>query len=231
MIQPHDSQIEGLELHYLLTGDTISRYAVQRLADRFYTVWHGVIGDPNNKYMENRIQARVLDAYVTAHRIGVRNRDFATASRQALTKILGTQRSDGSYRFVRLCNHELNYMAGLLNDVFIKYHDHFERDTRIAPAIKRSIDFMWSTQWLPGSGAFKYVSGSCSGVGGTTAAPDLNLLIANGFGWYAKRTGASSYRTKGDAIFNEGVKRAWITGEKQYNENYRASFRYLFYRR
>jgi len=39
-----------------------------------------------------------------------------------------------------------------------------------------------------------------------------------------------AYRTNGDLIFQQGVQRAYLAGSKQFNENYRDSYRYLSYR-
>jgi hypothetical protein len=230
-VQPHDLQIDGVEAHYLLTGDPASLTAVTKLAHLYFNLWMSHIGSLSSKYNANRIQARVLDTYMTAARLDIRQHDYQAASRKALTLILGTQRSDGSYRFKSSCQQQLNYQTGLLNDALVEYYEVITPDSRIPTSIRRSLDFLWNTQWLAAGGGFKYISGYCSTQGTTKAAPDLNMLIVSPFGWYAKHSGLSGYRTKGDQVFIEGVKRAWLVGEKHFNENYRASYRYLFYRR
>ena len=230
-LQPHNLHIDGIEAHYLLTGDTASFTAVRKIAHSYYGLWMSHIGSLTSKYNANRIQARVLDTYMTAARLDIRHHDYHAASRKALTLILGTQRSDGSYRFITSCQEQLNFMTGLLNDALVEYYEVIAPDPRIPTAIRRSLDFLWNTQWLPASGGFKYISGYCSKQGTTKPAPDLNMLIVSPFGWYAKHSGLSGYRTKGDQVFIEGVKRAWLVGEKHFNQNYRASYRYLFYRR
>jgi hypothetical protein len=229
-IQPHDLHIDGIEAHYLLTGDTASFTAVRKVAHQYYNLWMSHIGSLSSKYNANRIQARVLDAYMTAARLDIRHHDYQAASRKALTLILGTQKSDGSYRFMTSCQQQLNFQTGLLNDALVEYYEVIDPDPRIPTAIKRSLDFLWNTQWLPGSGAFKYISAYCASQGSAKAAPDLSMLIVSPFGWYAKLTGQSAYRTRGDQVFNEAVKRAWLVGEKHFNQNYRSSFHYLYYR-
>ena len=229
-LQPHNLHIDGLEAHYLLTGDTASFTAVRKIAHQYYNLWMSHIGSLTSKYNANRIQARVLDAYMTAARLDIRHHDYQAASRKALTLILGTQKSDGSYRFITSCQQQLNFQTGLLNDALIEYYEVIDADPRIPTAIKRSLDFLWNTQWLPGSGAFKYISAYCASQGSAKAAPDLNMLIVTPFGWYSKLAGQSAYRTRGDQVFNEAVKRAWLVGEKHFNQNYRSSFHYLYYR-
>ncbi len=229
-VPPAEVNIDGLEAHYLLTGDGTSHNAVRVLAHEFYRIWLPVIGSLSSKYTANRIQARALDAYMTASRLDIRQHDYASVSRQALTRILGTQRADGSYRFKSSCQQQLNFQTGLLNDALVEYYEVIAPDSRIPGAIRRSLDFLWNTQWLPAQAAFKYISGYCSSQGSPKAAPDLNMLIVSPFGWYAQHSGQTKYRQHGDIVFNGGVQRAWLNGEKQYNQNYRSSYRYLFYR-
>jgi hypothetical protein len=234
-VQPHNIQIEGLELHYLLTGDRESLNGVTQAAEYYWQFWLPEIGDQNGTWVEARIQARTLEGLSTAARLGLTQHDYAGAARSALTKILGTQQADGSYRFRSICNTQYNYMTGLLNDAMIKYYTFLDKDTRIIGAMKRSLDFMWSSQWIKSAGAFQYATGYCPGIADTSPAPDLNLLIVNGYGWYAKVTGDLSYRQIGDTVFNMGVANAWLgntaaQGDKQFNQQYRSAFRYLAYR-
>lgn len=121
-------------------------------------------------------------------------------------------------------------MNGLLNDVLIKYYTYFEADSRIPLALKKNLDFMWSKQWRAGNLAFVYLEGHCDGAGGADPAPDLNLMIATGYGWYGRYSRDRTYWEKGDQIFTSGALNAWLEGQKQFNENYHSSFRYPAYR-
>jgi hypothetical protein len=233
-LQPHQMQVEGLELHYLLTGDEESLRAAgvwganmqNWLGTRYFS------GDAT----EGRIQSRVLQAFVTAYRLNAPGgRDWKGLAKQAIDGILAQQRSDGSYRWDITCGEQLNYMAGLINEVMTYYYDHVDADARIPQSIDRSLGFLWNTQWLASDGAFKYNSGSCSGVGGPSPAPDLNLMFVQQWGWMYRRAGDAKYRSQGDAIFAEGVQRAWfgnnmLQANKQFNENYRSSWQYLHLR-
>jgi hypothetical protein len=232
-VTPRNMHTEGMELHYLLTGDEGSREAVGRLASRMSSPFpnsttHGY-GIGNNDGTEGRIQARMLQLYFTAWRLQAGGSDWGEAAREAVDMILGTQSDDGAYRFDVWCDHHSYYMTGLVNDALIKYYEGFEADPRILDAVGRSLDFMWEG-WLPDAGAFPYLSGSCSGAGGPSPSPDLNMLIVVGYGWYAARTGDDSYRERGDEVFAGGVRGAYLEGSKQFNENYYDSFLYLGYR-
>ena len=61
-------------------------------------------------------------------------------------------------------------------------------------------------------------------------SPDLNLLIAPVNGWVYQQTGAQIYRDQGDQIFNAGVSGAFLSGGKQFSQNYRWSQKYVEWR-
>jgi uncharacterized protein YjdB len=229
-MQPHIAQIEGLETHYLLTGDAASLYGASTIATTFMGPWLPVLGDVTISWHDNRIQARILDFALTGLRLGLTTRDFAADARLALTRILSSQSADGAYRLGAHCWQDTPFMNGILNTVFIKYYTYFEQDPRIPASIKKNLDFMWSREWLAADLSFKYLEGDCPGQGGPGPAPDLNLMISNGYAWYARYSGDGTYRSKGDQIFNSGVVNAYLQGMKQFNENYHASFHYDPYR-
>src|SRR3712207_6944233 len=52
---------------------------------------------------------------------------------------------------------------------------------------------------------------------------DLNNMISSGFGFVYKQTGDVTYRRRGDAVFEAGVKGAYLEGSKQFNEAYTRS--------
>jgi len=253
---PHWAQLSGLELHYLLTGDTLSRRAVAGVyawgLSSFSKAKWGRLADlenPQSEYMENRIQARVLQGALAAYRL---NASFTRSDgptfpaakwpatlRDMLNKILSVQRPNGSYSWVQICGGQLNYMVGMLNDVLIDYYRDFEPDPRIPAAVERANEYLWTTQWKQGSQAFSYASVNCApnkfgtNVGGTEPAGDLNGLMVDSFGWLYQQTGDPKWRTRGDAIFAGIVAPRWASnysGSKQFNQAYTSSFRYLAYR-
>ena len=255
---PHWAQLRGLELHYLLTGDTLSRRAVpgifaQHLVSYTMPKANGKahVEDTNVSYMENRIQARVLQAALSSWRMQASFKraggyggemspaTWPTRLRDILNKVLSTQNADGSWSWVQICGGQLNYMVGMLNDVLIAYYTDFEPDPRIPLAIERANEYLWTTQWLPNAKAFKYASVPCSpnpsgrNVGGPTPAGDLNGLLIASYGWLYQHTGDPKWRTRGDAILAGLVAPRWAsnyTGSKQFNQAYTSSFKYFAYR-
>lgn len=231
---PHWSQPEGLEQHYLLTGDEQSRFAIARVAEQFVPLQ---MGDTLNiPWTETRIQARTLQGLYLAWRLnaqGPKKVDLAAVLDRKLKRVLEIQRPDGSTGWPVTCYHSLNYMHGLLNDQLINIYTNYRADTAIVSYVKRNVDYLWRTQWVQGAGAFKYLSGRCQrnaqgeDVGGMNPTPDLNMLFVTGFGWLYQMTGDVSYRQAGDQIFDGGVRGAYWPGSKQFNQTFTSSYKYL----
>ncbi len=236
---PHWSQPEGVAQHYLLTGDEASRFAVARIAEQLQG-GYPFADTLNTPWMESRIQARAIQALLTAWRLNAVG-PKAIKLDQRLTRVversMSVQRPDGSMGWPATCGQSLNFMLGLLNDQLISVHTHFKPDTAILRFVKRSTDYLWSTQWVDAQQSFKYLSGRCAknaqgeDVGGAVPSPDLNLLFVTSFGWLYQQTGDVKYRQWGDRVFAGGVKGAYLQGSKQFNESYTSSYRYLALRR
>ena len=245
----HWAMMDGLALHYLVTGDQASLKAVGQVADIF--AWGVMSPDPNvTKYIDNpaqqdnRIQAYAIKSILLAYKLhapstGTRSghpggNDWAAVLRRALNKILATRDPDGQWRGARCgtagrATHP--FTVGLLYDSLIRYYELFEADPRIPQAIQRSAEVMWQQDWLPGAKAFKYVAVPCPGEGGPNPAPDLNNLILNGYAWTYKKTGEPAWGTRADQIFAGSVIHdSPSTGAKQFNQSYTSSYRYLSWR-
>jgi hypothetical protein len=230
---PHWAMVDGLALHYLLTGDEASRVAVGRAADEFAAPWYVQNLGNASAEMENRIQARVLLTFVLANYIKApsqQGHDWAVRSRDALTRIFASQSSDGAYRFtyptINQCGHNKPWMVGLLNDAMIRYHTLLEPDARIVGSIKRSVDYMWANDWRAAYRGFVYLGGVCNGEPIGSAA-DVNGLIVSGFGFVYQQTRDATYRTRGDEVFAGGVYSVPLLSSKQFNQAYTSSFRYF----
>jgi hypothetical protein len=254
-IPPHWSLVRGLEIHYRLTGDELSRRAIAGIfawgLSFFAAADRGLadLQNENSSYMENRIQARVLQGALSAYRL---NASFTRADgitfavsewparlRDMLNQILSVQKADGSYSWAQICGGQLNYMVGMLNDVLIEYYRDFEPDPRIPTAVEKANEYLWSTQWVTAEQGFKYSSVNCApnpwgtNVGGVDAAGDLNGLMIASFGWLYQRTGDSKWLTRGDAIMSGLILQRWAgsyASSKQFNQAFSESYRYLGWR-
>ena len=232
---PHWAQLEGIEKHFLLTGDEASRTALARAAE---SLW-GQVKVKGLAAWDPRIAARVMHGQLMAWRL-----NSADGFRPSYGPASWTMRIDSSLaQLVRWqspsglygggdywCGGQANYMVGLLNEALVKVHTYYRPDPRAVTLVRRASDYMWNTQWLAASGAFKYVSVTCTGRGTTNPAGDLNGLIVAPYGWLYRQTGDAKYRTQGEAIFAGLVRHAYLTGTKQFNQAYTSSYHYLAWR-
>lgn len=234
------AQMEGLAVHYWLTGDDRSRQAVYKTAENLHRSRGGtrMTNTTSHEWMDNRNHAKVLSGKVLALMLDAPAfgavTDWAAAARVDLPMILSTQTAEGSYRFFSQCGESSNFMSALLNDAYVMYYDHFEADSRIPVAIQKSLDWLWSTQWKPSAMAFNYYSAACTtpsgGGGGSTPSADLNGLYLEAWGWLYHHTGNAAYRNQAEQILQGGVQGTWVQGTKQFNQEYFHSWRYLWYR-
>jgi len=125
-IQPHNAALEGLALHYLLTGDERSRDAVGQVATFFGRIWTPQLDCATCPYPEGRIQARTLTSHYLAWMINAGDSPQSWSALMAtdVTKILATQRADGSYRFANWQWGHSNFETGLVHDALIKYYTY-----------------------------------------------------------------------------------------------------------
>lgn len=98
-------------------------------------------------------------------------------------------------------------------------------DARIPAAIASILDVLWERAWIPSRHAFYYES-----TNPDSPAPDLNLMIAPAYGWMYLKTREMKFLERGDDIFAGGVKGAYLSGFKQFNQNYWWSFDYVKWR-
>ena len=230
----HWAMLDGVAAHYELTGDEASRTAVGRVADVLSAPYYLEGLGKTNAEMENRMQARVLHSFVVARALAAPTAlspAWAPRARDALTKILKTQAKDGAYRLtgpINQCGYNKPFMVGLLNQALIQYHDRFEPDPRILPAVRKSLDYMWARDWRPRERAFVYLDGPCGGSG-VGVSPDLNNLLISGYAWYAQKSGNDVYRRRADAIF-AGADGTYLDGSKQFNQQYSTAHNYIGYR-
>ena len=234
---PHNAQLEGVFLHYWLTGDLQSRKAVVETARILGTYSNP---DPAYAYQEGRIQGRGLLAVLLACQLGDTSADWCGKADRFIENWIALQQADGGFRY-RLNTEDpngpmgqSNFMEGIRADAAIKYYYARKQDPRVATMVRRMADYM-ATQWDPTAGTFKYHSVNSSA---SPTLADLNHMIVQMFGFAWKVSGVQQYRAIGDAAFDAGEP-TWtsayiatgagefLTGSKQFNEHYYSSFRYL----
>jgi len=235
----HWAQMEGVDAHYALTGDDMSAVAVQKVADYYYYSITSYYQFDNMISSDDRIRSRLLTGLLLAWRLnptgqaafaGRPNMAYTSILDDALNKIVATQGADGANRYsVSDCGGTKSFENGLLNDALLRYYRFYNADARIPTYIKKSVDYLW-TLWDPTTQGIEYVSVYCVNDGGTdpvTPYPDLNNMIVNGFAFAYATTRDPVYLTRADQMFAASVATAWLTGSKQFNQEYASSFQYL----
>ncbi|MCC7054123.1 MAG: Ig-like domain-containing protein [Gemmatimonadaceae bacterium] len=245
--QPHFAQMEGVEVHYWLTGYDRAFAAIVNQATWMMSAFPTRFISWGGQYQEGRIQARVLMALTIATELGMSNTqrapggvnwDYHKGARDAVDAIIATQFPDGR-RHAMECGRDFPFMAGLVNNALIFYYERLNRDARIPGVIKSNLDYLWRADWVPSARAFKYwdaatPGGTCdvNNSGSTDGpAPDLNLMVVVPYGWYGKHFAAPEYIRRGEEIFSGSSGRTAVYISKQFNQQYYLTHNYLWYRR
>jgi hypothetical protein len=203
----------GLYLHWRLTGDDASRYALARLANMMWGPMVNLVGGggvptgPMTRAAmgkaDPRIQAYTLLTNLLAWcaaghpNVGVEAYgapgDYLSRIRLHL-QWLKTWQTDSGAQAGRwpteiACGGQNNFEGGLLHRSLRQVHDRCTALTDaergdIRTLVRRGCDYLW-TMWHPGQG-FQYGDqDGCVSDNGTQLAPDLTGLKVGAFGWLA----------------------------------------------
>jgi len=210
----------GLYEDFVRTGDEESRRAVLLLAKRSaYAYTAG-----NKKLGRSRETAYIMQAYMYAEKLGEPNAKLPVALEFALGHMdqWFVSKTAGSIQ---------PFMVGLTAHALIEY-DEMVGDERIQPLLERAADWLWENAWVEADRSFYYRSGAPYDPTAEPqpGAPDLNMLIAPMYAWLFKQTQEVKYLERGDAAFAGAVRGAYLSGGKQFTQNYRLSFSYLRWR-
>lgn len=217
----------GLRMHFERTGDQRSKDAVIALAT------NGPASSDKAKLEEwagapsSREVAYAIESHLDAEALGeprrTRTDALVAVAKGHINQWLEVPRTN-PYYYVR------PFMVGLTCDALIAY-DAAHPDPTILPAVRRILDHIWETCWLPEARCFKYTDvPSPDDTGGMEPAPDLNLLICPAYAWVYEQTGDSAWKDRADAIFMGGVDGTVTWDSKHYCQQYRWSFDYLDWR-
>lgn len=207
----------GLAMDFERNADTLSRDAAVMLYTGGYAKNQQLTGHVD--WYASREVAYALDAAVVRERLGyARESEFQDMAEIVLGHF-------DQWFVSNTADYVQPFMVALSAEALIGYYE-LTADDRVPPLLKLAADQLWANSWDATSRSFLYENGD----GTTSAAPDLNLLIAPLYGWLYHKTADVSYRTNGDAIFTGGVDGAWLAGGKQFSQNYRWSFAYLTWR-
>lgn len=224
---------EGLAIHYILTGDSLSALAIAKMADRMvYAGWLDTMTDPDFKWVDGRAQGRSVLVQLIADLIQAPPlRDWRYETDRGIQAILDWHEmngNNGAWKMASYCGGQAHFQVShALLEVLIRYYDLVEPREDIPPVVRKSLDYIWQ-DWDPDARAFDYMDIACD-VGTTDPATDLDLLMVWPFGWYYQVSGDALYRQLGDEVFEAGLEITWW-GSKQFNQSFMRSYRYPFYR-
>ena len=131
------------------------------------------------------------------------------------------------------------FMVGLTIKSLIEYAKETGDDSWLVQHLPNMLAEMWDEAWIPEKQTFRYIDRIPSNPSRLdnpdnpndpvhlAPSPDLNLLIAPAYQWVYLKTGQELFRERADAIFAEGVQQAYLSKNKQFNQNYFWSFDYV----
>jgi hypothetical protein len=213
---------EGLRRAWQINGDAVARRGVVLLATRAsYAPDETELAETRPTEYSREVAYTIL-AYLEAEKVGEgRRARLLDLEEQALSHL-------NQWTVAQTAPYVRPFMVALTAQALIRYNE-VSPDPRILPAVKTALDWIWIKTWLPERKAFMYTDRETS-TGGMEPAGDLNLLIAPAFAWVYMQTGIEAYGARGDQIFEGGVGQAYVTGAKQFNQNYRWSFDFVKWR-
>lgn len=213
----------GMTRDYLSTGDRVSQSGAILLAQRAaFASDTTPLGSSADASMSREVAYAIM-SYLNAENVGQPHRP---RTEQLVAQALGHVRQ---WTVSRNAEYVRPFMFALTAQALITYNSERGGNSQILPTLVQGADWIWENCWLPSQQAFKYTDRNVSS-GGTEPAPDLNLLIAPVYAWLWNQTGEPRFRERADQIFVGGVKNAYITNPKQFNQNYRWSFDFVKWR-
>lgn len=119
------------------------------------------------------------------------------------------------------------FMTGLLLEAVVKYHQ-MTHSNLAKDSIFKAVDWLMKEALTDTKNSFVYLTCDISRGQGH---PDLNMLIVHAFGYAYKISGhqKKEYLETGEAVFNEGVEKAYLDDRKHFDQNYRSSGHFLSY--
>jgi hypothetical protein len=205
----------GLAMSYWRTGDVQARQAAILLSQASAYARAG--GRVNTAAM--RETAYIIDAYVKAEQLGEPHSPYlARAADFALGMFDQLFVSDQPI-------YQQTFYDGLMAEALIQYYE-LTQDTRVPPAIKAMLDWLWDNAYSARVHALAYNP--------LEVPPHYELVMSNlvipAFAWYWQLTGDPLYQQRGDDLFAHALDSDISYSGKIFNQNYRWSFDYVRWR-
>lgn len=213
-VQAYVSFSKGLRMDYARTNpsENRSRDAVIALSNNPRYAADG--STAGSSAGESREVAYAITAHVDAEALGA-------APRQRHKDLVNLAYGHLAQWFTLKTAAVQPFMVGITAQALIRDWEQ-SQDARLLPWLRVAAEGLWAMAWDDATQSFRYLGGG--------GAPDLNLLIAPLYAFLWKETQEASFQVRGDAAFVGGVNQAFLSGGKQFNQNYVWSFDYVTWR-
>jgi hypothetical protein len=201
---------EGLALHYWFSGDERSRAVVGKMTQWLVgtTKYIYPFDNAEGKYrLKGRSMLSAVDCLMIACNPGVDGYsapftstfDLRAILAEQTSKLFTTQVASGLFPGSEYGGGQKNYMVGMMLTALARQYDEVGANPAILAGIKKSLDYMWATQWVPSAQGFLYCSTNFSDC---NANPEIgvNDLVLPAFIWYYSKTRDASYLAMADQI-------------------------------
>lgn len=229
----------GMEMNYLRTGDPNDQVGVDTLAHA--PAWN-LFFSGNALPSAVRLSGYMMDSRLAAE-IDGEPRD-TTIMLRSVDVMLGYL--DESYNLDLHNPNQQSYdvhpfllatsMEALITYYELDLAEGNTPDARIPLEIKKTLDWLTATQFMPQTHALAYnvydLPWDPQKVpGGLFGATELNDLVAPAYAWYWSKTNDSRYLTQGDDLFSHVFDSGgWTWSVKEFNQVYKWSFDYVRWR-
>lgn len=244
-VPQHQQQLEGVALHALLTGDTLSRRLIGRTAENALGNYYRnrVFGQTLHVDMENRIAAYTVRAVGLARVLqspgkSITLPEWPRKLDSLWVMIYRAQKPNGQWCYrcgppVDTVKLTFPYMDAILVDASLMYGRWYPNGpqlARLAQLRRSTYDFLLDSA-LRADSSFHYnvtpATVTPSMTGGRTASPDLNGFHPANLWALWRETGDPKYRDAAALLFDKGVRSGFYAGTKQFNQAYAFSYRYV----
>ena len=238
----------GMEMNYLRTGNTLYQNAVDLLA---HSAAYNLFYSGPVYATDIRVSAYLMDDRLADEMVGFpRNTAYML---RAVDVMIGYLDQSYNLNFNNPNQQEYDihpFMVGLAMEALITYYEldlaeGNTPDARIPLEIKKTLDWLEATQYIPQTHSFAY--GAYDLPVNPNLVPgslfddsELNDLVATAWAWYWSKTNNTTYLNQGDDLFSNvwwsaggqtgGGDGGWTWSVKEYNQVYKWSFDYVRWR-
>lgn len=223
---------DGQALHYLFTGDTMSRRAVGQ-GTKVLEGYFARMPYPGDVNIDGRNRARLIQSYLLSWQLNypkVSPLPWSTYLDSMVTMMYQQQTAEGAWVDANRCYTQATFLGAMQVEQLQRVYDLYKPDPRILTMVKKALDFMWLQVLRPANApmSFAYVNEPCPTNGDyRIPAPDINGFFPHVYAWYGAKSGDRTYIARADSILKATIQGIYPQGSKQFNQAFAVSWRSL----